>query len=132
RAPEGLVHFFGIGVGGDVEVLGTKAEQQVAHRAAHDIRLIAVAVEHLADLARALRDRLAADAVLLLRDGSRSGIGAESEDAPDAHRESVRITCAWWFRSRCCSGSSSSRMSVSCRRSCAMRARWRSPPESVR
>src|SRR6266568_4232917 len=51
---------------------------------------------------------------------------------PDARRESVRITCAWWFRSRCCSGSSSSRMSASCRRTCAMRARWRSPPESVR
>src|SRR3989449_7367224 len=83
RAPEDLVHLLGICVGGDVEVLGTKAQQQVAHRAAHDICLIAVAVQHLADLARALRDRLAADAVLLLRDGSRSGIGAESEDAPD-------------------------------------------------
>ncbi len=76
RTPEDLVHLFGIGVGGDVEVLGTKAEQQVAHRAAHDIRLATVAVQHLADLARALRDRLAADAVLLLRDGSRLGTGA--------------------------------------------------------
>src|SRR6266699_6149696 len=202
RTPEDLVHLFGVGVGGDVEVLGTKAEQQVAHRAAHDIRLASVAVQHLADLARTLRDRLAADAVLLLRDGSRLGTGAEPEDAPDefldqegrklpvpaasrghwysasrlawvsmslerprlarpasyskaakpqcraacpgscsaastvfppdAHRESARITFAWWFRSRCCSGSSSSRMSASCRRTCAIRARWRSPPESVR
>src|SRR5436309_1148532 len=83
RAPEDLVHLFGICVGGDVEVLGAKAQQQVAHRAAHDIRLIAVAVQHLADLARALRDRLAGDAVLLLRDGPRLGAGTEPEDAPD-------------------------------------------------
>jgi len=83
RAPEDLVHLFGICVGGDVEVLGTKAQQQVAHRAAHDVRLIPVAVQHLADLARALRDRLAADAVLLLRDGSRLG--------PEPNRKTRRM-----------------------------------------
>src|SRR6267154_579771 len=202
RAPEDLVHILGIRVGRDVEVLGAQAQQQVAHRAAHDVRLVAVAVQHLADLARALRDRLAADSVLFLRDGSWPGAGAEPEDAPnefldqvgrklrvpaasrghwysasrlawvsislerprrarpasysktakpqcraawpgscsaartvfppDAHREKARIACAWWRRSRCCSGSSSSRISASCSRACAMRARWRSPPESVR
>jgi len=67
------VHLLRIGVGGDVEVLGAKAEEQVAYRAAHDVRLMAFGVQHLADLARARRDRLAADAVLLLRDGSRLG-----------------------------------------------------------
>ena len=37
---------------------------------------------------------------------------------------------SWWLRSRLLSGSSSSRTGVSWARVWAMRARWRSPPES--
>ena len=36
----------------------------------------------------------------------------------------------WCLRSRCCSGSSSSRHAVSCMSTCARRARWRSPPRA--
>src|SRR6266568_1842004 len=81
RAPEELVHFLRGCVGGGVEVLRFQAEQKVAHRAADHVGLVAVALQHLAHLARPVRDRLAADAVLLLRGEPR--LGAEPENAPD-------------------------------------------------
>ena len=34
-APEQTFDLFGRGIGGDVEILGLHAEQQIAHRAAH-------------------------------------------------------------------------------------------------
>src|SRR5712691_2936722 len=83
RAPEELVHFLRGCVGGGVEVLRFQAEQKVAHRAADHVGLVAVGLQHLAHLARPVRDRLAADAVLLLRGEPRPGAGAEPENAPD-------------------------------------------------
>ena len=40
-APEQRLHLLGRGVGGDVEVLRPQADQQVAHRAADDVGLVA-------------------------------------------------------------------------------------------
>jgi len=84
RDPEDLVHILGIRVGGYVEVLGGAGP--ATGRAPAPPTTYASwpwLCSNLADLARALRDRLAADSVLLLRDGSRPGAGAEPEDAPN-------------------------------------------------
>jgi len=73
-----LAHLFGRGVGGDVEVLGMAADQQVTHCAADQIGLetgIPQAVEHAQ---RVRADVLARDGVLVARDGSQSGDGRNS------------------------------------------------------
>ena len=67
-AAEERLHLLGPGVGGDVEVLGLDAEQEVAHGAADDERLEAGFVQAPRDLDRAARqlrpaDRMVAGAV---------------------------------------------------------------------
>ncbi len=47
---EGGPHLLGVGRGGDVEVLGAPAEQEVAHAAAHQVGLVAVAPQVPQDL----------------------------------------------------------------------------------
>src|SRR5690554_1215768 len=55
------------GVGGDVEILGLQAHDQVAHRAAHDISLEAMLAQHFTYLDGVARDVAAVDAVLFDR-----------------------------------------------------------------
>jgi hypothetical protein len=57
-------HFFRRGVGGDVEILGLGADQQVAHGAADDVGLVAVASCRVSQTRRLPRtDAVAGDAV---------------------------------------------------------------------
>ncbi len=83
RAAHVLVDVLGEGVGRDVEVLRLHAEHEVAHRAADHVGLVPVAREHLAHLAGAVADRVAADAVL----GGGIDLGlvarADAQDAAD-------------------------------------------------
>ena len=72
-AAEKLVHFLRVGVGGDVEILWFDAKQQVAHSAAHDVGLVALCLQRLADLARTAAQALGLDAVAFERDGFRLG-----------------------------------------------------------
>ena len=65
RAPEQAVHLVRVRIGGDVEVLGNDAEQQVAHRAADDVAGVIVRAQDLAHLERAMADGTAGDAVLV-------------------------------------------------------------------
>ena len=81
-----LVDILGKGVGGDVEVLRLHAEHQVAHRAPDDVGLVPVAGEHLAHLAGAVADGIAADAVL--GGGKDLGLVARA-DAEDAANEAL-------------------------------------------
>ena len=60
-AAEQRLHLLGPGVGGDVEILGLDAEQQVAHGAADDEGLEAGLVQLARHLERAARQLLAAD-----------------------------------------------------------------------
>ena len=66
-APEQRLHLLGRGVGGDVEVLRAQADEQVAHRAADDVGLVAGVGERRDDLDGALVDQRRVDAVLRLR-----------------------------------------------------------------
>ena len=66
-APEQRLHLLGRGVGGDVEVLRAQADEQVAHRAADDVGLVAGVGERRDDLDGALVDERRVDAVLRLR-----------------------------------------------------------------
>ena len=63
RAPETPSHLLGRGIGGDVEILGGDADQEVAHGAADDESLVALVLECFDDAPAAIADRLAADAV---------------------------------------------------------------------
>ena len=54
--PEQLLHRFRRRVGGDVEILRPKAQEQVAHAAAHDIGLEAGLLQPFAGLERGRRD----------------------------------------------------------------------------
>ncbi|MNI48262.1 hypothetical protein D3C73_1028200 [compost metagenome] len=62
---------FGRGVGGHVEILGLKAHDQVAHRAAHDIAFIAVLAQDFADLDGVARNVTAVNAVLVAPNAQR-------------------------------------------------------------
>ena len=61
RAPEQRLHLLRPGVGGDVEILGLDAEQQVANRAADDECLEAGVLQLARDLERAAAQLSAAD-----------------------------------------------------------------------
>ncbi len=63
RAAEGVAHFLRRGVGGDVEILGLGADQQVAHGAADDVGHVAVFLQGFADAPAAAADAVAGDAV---------------------------------------------------------------------
>ena len=63
-AAEQRLHLLGPRVGGDVEVLGLDAEQEVAHRAADDERLEAGLLQLPRDVARAARQLMPADRVV--------------------------------------------------------------------
>ena len=83
RAAEQRLDLLGARVGGDVEVLGRDAEQQVAHRAADHVGGVARVAQHVAHLERAVADGVARDAVLGSR-GTRCGPGAsQAEHAAD-------------------------------------------------
>ena len=66
-AAEQSLHLLRRGVGRDVEVLRAQAHEQVAHRAADDVGLVAALGQGRDDLDRALVDERRVDAVLLLR-----------------------------------------------------------------
>ena len=61
RAAEQRLHLLGPRVGGDVEVLGLDAEQQVAHGAADDVRLEAGVLQPAGHVERAARELVAAE-----------------------------------------------------------------------
>ena len=63
RAAEDVAHLFRRGVGGDVEILGFGADQQVAHGAADDEGLVALLLQTFADAPAAAADAVAGDAV---------------------------------------------------------------------
>ena len=63
-----LAHLFRRGVGGDVEILGLGADQQVAHGAADDVGLVALLLQALADAPAAAADAVAGDAVAWRRE----------------------------------------------------------------
>jgi len=63
-AAEQRLHLLGGGIGGDVEVLGPAPDQQVAHRAANDVGLVAGGLERADDLDRVVVDQRVVDAVL--------------------------------------------------------------------
>ena len=62
-AAEQRLHLFGRGVGGNVEVLGAQADQQVAHRTADDIGLITGILERVHHIHGAVVDQLDVDTV---------------------------------------------------------------------
>ncbi len=71
RAPEQRLHLLGRGVGGDVEVLGLDAEQQVAHGAADDIGLVAGLLQRRGDLDGIARQQRGVDPVFVDVDDAR-------------------------------------------------------------
>ena len=75
RTPEQLAHLFRRGVGGDVEILGCLAQQQIAHRAAHDVALEAGLRQGLAGFQCAIVELVAADAVCGYGQNLRTGLG---------------------------------------------------------
>ena len=66
-AAEQALHLLRRGVGRDVEVLGAQAHEQVAHRAADDVGLVAALGQRRDDLDGALVDQRRVDAVHVLR-----------------------------------------------------------------
>tara|TARA_B100002049_G_scaffold53868_1_gene38040 strand:- start:1082 stop:1330 length:249 start_codon:yes stop_codon:yes gene_type:complete len=64
-APEDLDDLLGFGVGGDIEILGRHAQQQVAHGAADQAGAIAGRVQAFECFQRSTADLLAQDAVLV-------------------------------------------------------------------
>jgi hypothetical protein len=72
RTAEQPPHFFRRGIGGDVEILGRLAQQQVAHRAADDVALVSGLRQRLAGFQRAVVELVAADAVFGLRQNLRA------------------------------------------------------------
>ena len=80
RASEQRLHLFGRRVGGDVEILGFLADQQVAHRAADHIGLVAGLLQRVRDAGGVIGNRARIDAELvgavdlgLARDLGRAG-----------------------------------------------------------
>ncbi len=71
RAPEQRLHLIGRGVGRDVEILGLDAEQQVAHRAADDERLVARLLQRGSDFDRIAGQQCRVDAVFFHGDDAR-------------------------------------------------------------
>ena len=61
-------HLLGTGVGGDIEVLGVAAQQQVAHAAAHQVGRVARLVQAVEDLEGVFADVGAGNVVLVARD----------------------------------------------------------------
>lgn len=90
-AAEQRADLLGRGVGGHVEVLGFQPDDQVAHGAADDIRVIAVLAQHLADLDGMARDVAAVDAVLVAGDAQRSAISGREQAADEFFMVSVII-----------------------------------------
>ena len=83
RAAEQHAHLVGRGVGGDVEILGFEAGDQVAHGAADDIGLVSRPLQRLADAPRPGRHQIAVDAVAGVGNGGRlvPARGIAPEDA---------------------------------------------------
>ncbi len=75
RAAEQAPHLFRRGIGGDVEILGRLAQQQVAHRAADHVALEPGLRQRFAGFQRAVVELVAADAVLGQRQDLRAGLG---------------------------------------------------------
>ena len=82
-APEQALDLLGRGVGGDVEVLGLHAQQQVAHGAAHHEGLEACLLQGLGHPDRIRRDVLRVDLVLFRPQDHRFGRIALVFDAED-------------------------------------------------
>ncbi len=72
-APEQFFHLFGRGIGGDVEVLGFDAQQQVAHGAADDEGLVAGFLQRLRHADRVGRHAARIDAVFVGAEDDRLG-----------------------------------------------------------
>src|SRR5262249_44714808 len=81
RAAEERLHFFRRGVGRDVEILGLKAEEQIAHGTAHDGRLETGLLELARDVERAARDLVAANPVRIRTVNARGGDGPARDQA---------------------------------------------------
>jgi hypothetical protein len=64
RAPEEIVYLSRVGTGGDVEILGRMAEQQVANATAHEIRLETGVAQRAHHLQGVVADQFRRDAVL--------------------------------------------------------------------
>src|SRR5439155_12354913 len=73
RVAEHVLNLIGIRVGRNVEIFGLALQQQVAHTATDDERLVAGVFQAVQDLERALRDVRAADVVLRARHDDGSG-----------------------------------------------------------
>jgi len=91
RTAEQATHLLGGGVGGDVEILGYPAQQQVAYRAADEVAPVAGLSQGFAGLQRAVVDLVTADAMFALgqdlraRGGAGAGLAAKHlvDDAAD-------------------------------------------------
>ena len=101
RAAEVTAYFLRRGVGGDVEILGLGADQQVAHGAADDIGLVAVALQRFADAPATAADAVAGDAVVGDRDDGRFvsiGLGfLAAENAGDEFADHVLPFSQCWL-----------------------------------
>jgi hypothetical protein len=80
RAAERTLHLFRRGIGGHIEVLRLEIEQQVAHRAAHDVGTKAVGLQALGDAPRAGADAVPRHAVLV--DADTHGLAANPTGLP--------------------------------------------------
>src|SRR5690606_17116523 len=79
-APKQRTDLVGGGIGGDIEVFGLQAHDQVAYGAAHDKRVVAFGTEHFAYLDGMARDIAAINAVLVARKTFRN-IGGRGKQA---------------------------------------------------
>ncbi len=68
RAAEHAAHLFRCGIGRDIEILGDPTQQQVAHRTAHHIGLVARRLQPIGDFQRAVADLLARHTMQFERD----------------------------------------------------------------
>ena len=93
----------GRGVGGDVEVLGSAPEQQVAHGAADDERGVALALQRLRRAQGAGADRIPRDVVLAVGDdlrlrGPEQPAGEDLAEKTGDHLVAVRISSQQYTR----------------------------------
>ena len=83
RTAEHAAHLLRRGIGRHIEILGDTIQQQIAHRTAHHIGLIACRLQPVGDFQRAVADLLARHAMQFERDhlgiSYRSGFGRLAE-----------------------------------------------------
>jgi hypothetical protein len=87
RAAEAAAHLLRRGIGGDVEVLGRHAGEQVAHRAADDIGLVAILLQGFDGAPAATADLVPLQAVLGDGDDRRLPVLAGAFSSEDAGYE---------------------------------------------